>query len=118
MKIKFPWSRAILQWLILRQLFSFYSVVLGFCSTAKSSIWTSLPFRSPHGLEFPALHSRYSLLILVTHCMHCINSVYTSVTSLLVHWLRLCFPVQGVWAGSPISELRSHMPQLKKKIKT
>ena len=32
-------------------------------------------------------------------------------TSLAVHWLRLCFPVQGVRVWSLVEELRSYMPQ-------
>ena len=32
-------------------------------------------------------------------------------TSLVVQGLRLCFPWQGVWAWSPVRDLRSHIPQ-------
>ena len=31
-------------------------------------------------------------------------------TSLVVQWLRLHLPVQGVWVRSLVRELRSHMP--------
>ena len=31
-------------------------------------------------------------------------------TSLVVQWLRLRLPMQGVWVRSLIRELRSHMP--------
>ena len=30
-------------------------------------------------------------------------------TSLMVHWLRSCLPVQGTWVQSLRGELRSHM---------
>jgi len=36
-------------------------------------------------------------------------------TSLVVQWLRLCLPMQGVWVGSLVEELGSHMPSAKKK---
>ena len=40
-------------------------------------------------------------------------------TSLVVQWLRLCPPVQGVWVWSLVGVLRSHMPggQKTKKVK-
>ena len=28
----------------------------------------------------------------------------------MVQWLRLCLPVEGVWVGSLVRELRSYMP--------
>ena len=31
-------------------------------------------------------------------------------TSLMVQWLKLCLPMQGVWVPSLVRELRSHMP--------
>ena len=34
----------------------------------------------------------------------------TSGTSLVVQWLRLHLPVQGVWIRSMVRELSSHMP--------
>ena len=37
-----------------------------------------------------------------------LNSVCLG-TSLVVQWLRLCLPMQGVWVRSPVRELRSHM---------
>ena len=30
-------------------------------------------------------------------------------TSLVVQWLRICLPVQGMWVQSLVGELRSHM---------
>ena len=38
-------------------------------------------------------------------------------TSLVVQWLRLQLPVQGVGVQSLIQELRSHMPHMAKKTK-
>ena len=44
-------------------------------------------------------------------------------TSLAGQWLRLCFPIQGVWVRSLVGELRFYMPHsqkvktLKKKIR-
>ena len=32
-------------------------------------------------------------------------------TSLVVQWLRICLPVQGMWVQSLVGELRSHMPR-------
>ena len=34
-------------------------------------------------------------------------------TSLVVQWLRICLPVQGMWVQSLVGELRSHMPALR-----
>ena len=34
----------------------------------------------------------------------------TSGTSLVVQWLRLSLPMQGVWIWYPVGKLRSHMP--------
>ena len=31
-------------------------------------------------------------------------------TSLVVHWLKIHFPMQGTWVQSLVGELRSHMP--------
>ena len=31
-------------------------------------------------------------------------------TSLVVHWLRIYFPTQGMWVQSLVRELRSHRP--------
>ena len=31
-------------------------------------------------------------------------------TSLMIQWLRLCLPMQGVWVQSLVGELRFHMP--------
>ena len=36
-------------------------------------------------------------------------------TSLVVQWLRLHLPMQGVWVQSLVAELRSHMPPGQKK---
>ena len=36
-------------------------------------------------------------------------------TSLVVQWLRLYLPLQGVWAQSLVEELRSLVPEGKKK---
>ena len=36
-------------------------------------------------------------------------------TSLVVQWLRLCLPVQGVQVRSLVRKLRSHMPLSEKK---
>ena len=36
-------------------------------------------------------------------------------TSLVVQWLRLHLPMQGVWVRSLVRELRSHMPYSQKK---
>ena len=35
-------------------------------------------------------------------------------TSLVVQWLKLCLPMQGVRVGSLVEELGSHMPSAKK----
>ena len=32
-------------------------------------------------------------------------------TSLVIQWLRPPFPMQGMWVGSLVGELRSHMSQ-------
>ena len=32
-------------------------------------------------------------------------------TSLVVQWLRICLPMQGMWVQALVGELRSHMPR-------
>ena len=38
-------------------------------------------------------------------------SFFKSAASLVVQWLRLCLPAQGVCIPSLVRELRSHMPR-------
>ena len=59
--------------------------------------WTPTPFLSP-----PPPHSPNSSLIM-SHKM-------PPRVFLVVQWLRLCLPMQGVQVPSLVGELRSHMP--------
>ena len=43
------------------------------------------------------------------------NAMAKSRTSLVVQWLRLCLPIQGMWVCSLVRELRAHMSHGKKK---
>ena len=38
-------------------------------------------------------------------------------TYLVVQWLRLCFPMLGIWVPNLVQDLRSHIPQGQENIK-
>ena len=38
------------------------------------------------------------------------HNLVTEELQLVVQWLRLCLPMQGLWVRSPVREPRSHMP--------
>ena len=45
-----------------------------------------------------------------TFIRRAINIIQKTRTSLVVQWLRVCFPMQGTWVRSLVRELRSHLP--------
>ena len=45
-----------------------------------------------------------------TSIRRAINIIQKTRTSLVVQWLRICFPMQGAWVRSLVRELRSHLP--------
>ena len=45
-----------------------------------------------------------------TNCMALIRILVRGEASLVIWWLRLWLPVQGVWVQSLVRKLRSHMP--------
>ena len=73
------------QWVVLR--FS------GWCNNADGPI---LKFPFPSNTQYGEL---------------CHTRMINTGTSLMVQWLRLHHPMQGVWVWSLVQELRSHMPR-------
>ena len=66
----------------------------------------SLPSESP-GKPWQHLQSVSMPILLIKMCRYDATSLGTS---LVVQWLRLCLPMQGVRIHSLFGDLRSHMP--------
>ena len=73
------------------------------------------PCKTPR-LFHPFIHSLFFMAIPHTPpYTWAINLLYLKyilpVTSLVVQWLRIHLPMQGMWVQSLVRELRSHMPR-------
>ena len=53
-------------------------------------------------------------MLLIPNALGVFNLKKQQGTSLVVRWLRLCLPMQGVWVRTLVRELRSHMPRSQK----
>ena len=52
----------------------------------------------------------YMYVCMYVDTLEKIKSTSQGRTSLLVQWLRLCLPMQGVWVQSLVVEIRSQIP--------
>ena len=102
--------------------FEISSSLNGKCGFSRSSapvLWKHPEQDMEMGWGGPSLDLTLLGSPVFTHTLHCLKRLHfhnTSSktndqgTSLEVHWLRLCLPMQGMRVQSLVGELRSHMP--------
>ena len=117
-----PWTFLFHRALLPPFCFETSSGLNGKCGFSRSSapvLWKHPEQDMEMGWGGPSLNLTLLGSPVFTHTLHCLRRLHfhnTSSktndqgTSLEVHWLRLCLPMQGVRVQSLVGELRSHMP--------